>query len=106
MARLADTADDVRARLPAVLESWEFMRDHVLHDGVVERPLKELCFRYVADPDALDIEALHGRERVALEWARAIVWDSDIADDALWEQLHAHFSEPELVELGCSIGFV
>ena len=106
MARLGRTADDIRARVPAVLESWQFMRDHVLHDGVVERPLKELCFRYVADPDAVELDDFHGRERLALEWARAIVWDSDLADDALWEQLHAQFSERELVELGCSIGFV
>lgn len=28
------------------------------------------------------------------------MWDSEIADDALWERLHRHFSEPELVELG------
>jgi hypothetical protein len=24
-------------------------------------------------------------------------------DDALWDRLHSHFSEPELVELGCFI---
>ena len=28
------------------------------------------------------------------------MWDSAIADDALWERLHAHFSDEELVELG------
>jgi hypothetical protein len=28
------------------------------------------------------------------------VWDSELADDSLWESLHGHFSEPELVELG------
>ena len=33
------------------------------------------------------------------------MWDAEVADDALWEALHAEFSEPELVELGCSIGF-
>lgn len=33
-------------------------------------------------------------------WTRAIVWDADLADDALWEELHRHFTEPELVELG------
>jgi alkylhydroperoxidase family enzyme len=53
----------------------------------------------------VDVEAFAGRERLALEWAHAIVWDSDAADDALWERLHAEFTEPELVELGCSIGF-
>lgn len=33
-------------------------------------------------------------------WTRAIVWDSDLADDELWAELHRHFSEEELVELG------
>ena len=46
-----------------------------------------------------------GRERAALEWARAIVWDADRADDDLWGRLHSFFSEEELVDLGCSIGF-
>ena len=35
-----------------------------------------------------------------MKWTRAIVWDSDLADDALWAELRSHFSEPELVELG------
>lgn len=43
------------------------------------------------------------REKVALTYTSAIVWNSDIADDALWEKLHAHFSVPELVELGSFI---
>ena len=28
------------------------------------------------------------------------------ADDAMWEELHAEFTEPELVELGHYIGFM
>ena len=28
------------------------------------------------------------------------MWDSAIADDALWDRLHEHFSTEELVELG------
>ncbi len=40
------------------------------------------------------------REKIALTYASAIVWNSDIADDALWAKLHDHFSVPELVELG------
>lgn len=28
------------------------------------------------------------------------MWDADIADDGLWADLHRHFTEPELVELG------
>jgi len=37
-------------------------------------------------------------------WTRAIVWDSDLADDALWASLYRHFTEEELVELGFFIG--
>ena len=106
MAHLAGTADEIRARVPPVLEAWEFMRDKVLRGGRVDPELKRLCFRYLAeDPETLDFDRFSGRERLALEWAYAIAWDSDKADDALWERLHAEFSEPELVELGCAIGF-
>jgi alkylhydroperoxidase family enzyme len=40
------------------------------------------------------------REKVALTYASAIIWNSEIADDALWARLHQHFTVPELVELG------
>ena len=90
---------------PDAAETWAYVRDNVLDAGIVDRGLKELCFRYVLDPDAVDVESSGGRDRAALEWAYAIVWDSDAATDELWERLHAHFSEPELVELGCAIGF-
>ena len=33
-------------------------------------------------------------------YTSAILWDAEIADDALWERLHRHFTLPELVELG------
>lgn len=35
-----------------------------------------------------------------MTYTSAIVWNSEIADDALWASLHQHFSVPELVELG------
>jgi alkylhydroperoxidase family enzyme len=106
VARLAGSADEIRARVPHVLEAWEFMRDNVLRGGLVDPALKRLCFRYLAEePEAMDFDRFDGRERLALEWAHAIAWDSDAADDALWERLHSAFSEPELVELGCAIGF-
>jgi hypothetical protein len=40
---------------------------------------------------------------VALTYTSAIIWNAAIADDALWAKLHAHFTVPELVELGCFI---
>jgi alkylhydroperoxidase family enzyme len=106
VTHLPGSAEEVRARVPAVLEAWEFIRDGVLRGGLVDPELKRLCFRYLAeDPETLDFDRFEGRERLALDWAYAIAWDSDRADDALWERLHAAFTEPELVELGCSIGF-
>jgi alkylhydroperoxidase family enzyme len=46
------------------------------------------------------------RERVALRYTDAICWNPASADDAMWSQLHAHFTEPELVELGSFIGYI
>jgi alkylhydroperoxidase family enzyme len=43
------------------------------------------------------------RQKAALAYAEAIVYRLD-ADDAFWERMHQHFSEAELVELGCMIG--
>lgn len=45
------------------------------------------------------------REKLALRYADAIMYDPAQADDKLWAALHAEFSEPELVELGYWIGF-
>ena len=42
------------------------------------------------------------RQRAALSYAEAITWRLD-PDEAFWQRLHAHFSEEELVELGCFI---
>jgi hypothetical protein len=45
---------------------------------------------------------LGDREKAALAYAEAITWRLE-PTDALWDRLHAHFSEPELVELGCFV---
>jgi hypothetical protein len=106
VARVAGTPDEARGRVPAVLEAWEYMRDEVLHGGLVDPELKRLCFRFLADdPETMDASRFPPREQLALRWARAVAWDSALADDELWAALHAQFSEPELVELGCAIGF-
>ena len=106
MPRIAATPDEMRARVPAALASWEFARDHVLRGGIVDPQLKRLCFRFLADdPDVMDFARFDAQEQLALTWARAIAWDASLADDELWAALHAEFSEPELVELGCAIGF-
>lgn len=101
---------DVRALLPAKLAAHEETRATVLEGGIVDRDLKELCARYLAEDDdvvghAGDPERFDARERAALDWTHAIAWDSGRADAALWERLHTHFTEPELVELGYAIAF-
>jgi hypothetical protein len=106
VAHLSGTADDIRGLVPAALEAYAFTRDEVLRGGLVDPELKELCFRYLAEEaEIIDLDKFDGRQRAAIEWAHAIAWDSARADDALWERLHELFSDEELVELGCAIGF-
>ena len=45
------------------------------------------------------------REKIALRYADAIVYDPNQAGDALWAQLKGEFSEAEIVEIGYWIGF-
>ena len=49
-------------------------------------------------------DAFTEREKVALTYTSAIIWNPEIADEALWAKLHSHFTIPELVELGFFIG--
>ena len=42
------------------------------------------------------------RQKAALAYAEAIAWRLDV-DDEFWDRLHSHFTEPELVELGCFV---
>jgi alkylhydroperoxidase family enzyme len=104
MSRIAPVseADAIRARVPDVLRSYAETRATVLEDGAVDPALKLLCARFLAGED---VAGETPRERAALGWAEAVGWDDRRADDALWAELHAHFSEPELVELGYFIAF-
>ncbi|MGH7873132.1 MAG: carboxymuconolactone decarboxylase family protein [Candidatus Binatia bacterium] len=47
-----------------------------------------------------DSEKFTEREKAALTYTSAIIWNAEIADEALWEKLHQYFSVPQLVELG------
>jgi alkylhydroperoxidase family enzyme len=102
------SGDAIRGLAPHVLEVHRETRDTVLESGIVERELKDLCARYLADDEEVVAHAgdpayYDGRQRAAMAWADAIAWDSERADDALWERLHSAFTEPELVELGYAI---
>ena len=120
----------VRAHVPACF--WAFARswEAIFRNGVCDHAIKELCRVYVSRAvkceycgnqrsekaraqglsegqydDLLNFETsarIGEREKAALAYAEAITWRLD-CDDALWNRLHQHFSEPELVELGCFI---
>jgi alkylhydroperoxidase family enzyme len=122
----------VRAHVPAAF--WFFANSwrDLFRNGVCDHAIKELCRLYVSRAvqceycgnqrsvkaaeagaliedhvkDLLDFESspLYGdRQKAALAYAEAITWHLD-TDDAFWERLQSHFSEPELVELGCMVG--
>lgn len=118
----------VRAHVPAVLRTFSEVWEATFYEGAVEHSLKELCRVYVSKTGACeycgsqrsqqsaregleeseyddllnfrDSDRYDERQKAALAWTDTIVWDPASADDALWERLHAHFTEPELVELG------
>ncbi|GAA4587237.1 hypothetical protein GCM10023194_35570 [Planotetraspora phitsanulokensis] len=120
----------VRAHAPnafwAFADSWKAL----FHSGVCDHAIKELCRVYISRTvkcefcgnqrsikataaglveqqydDLLNFETspkYDERQRAALSYAEAIAWGLE-ADNAFWERLHRHFSEAELVELGCCI---
>jgi alkylhydroperoxidase family enzyme len=121
----------VRAHVPAAF--WAFANSwrDLFHNGICDHAVKELCRLYVSRAvtcefcgnqrsvkaveagrvneqkvdDLLDFEKSSKyteREKAALAYAEAITWRLD-TDDAFWERLYRHFTEPELVELGCFI---
>jgi hypothetical protein len=100
----AGAAEALRARLPELYGAYDETRAGVLEGGIVDRELKELCARYLAEDFELS-DRFDERERAALRWTHAIAWSTDEADDELWAQLHALFDEPELVELGYFVAF-
>ncbi len=122
----------IRAHVPAVLRSFNQSWQAVFRDGVLDHTIKELARVYVAktldcgycagqrshlatagglaerDFDEViefrESTVLSEREKAALLLAEAIAWDPLMADDEVWDKLHEHFTEPEIVELGYFIG--
>ena len=121
----------VRAHAPnafwAFADSWKA----IFHEGVCDHAIKDLCRVYISRTvkcefcgnqrstkattaglleqqydELLNFESsdrYDDRQKAALAYTEAIAWKLD-TDDAFWERMHAHFSEPELVELGCFVG--
>jgi hypothetical protein len=92
------SGDEVRALVPDALAAHALTRETVLDSC----DLLDVCARVLAGEE---VEPASEREREAIDWAYAIEWDSDAADDDLWRRLHEHFSEPELVQLGYAIAY-
>jgi alkylhydroperoxidase family enzyme len=120
----------IRAHVPAAF--WAFARSwqSLFASGVCDHRIKELCRVYISRSvnceycgnqrsmqaaqqgfteakydELLNFESsarFDEREKAALAYAEAIAWHQP-AGDALWDRLHQHFAEPELVELGCFI---
>lgn len=121
----------IRAHVPGVMRSFTMTRQWIYHEGVLDFELKELLRAYIALTgdcaycanqgvagqmlaDQRRLDSLFNyqtspeytpRQRLALRYADVIMWDPSLADDTLWEELHAEFTEAELVELGYWIGF-
>lgn len=64
--------------------------------SIVEEPLT-----VIADP-----ASLVPRERLAIEYTRAVMTDSNRIPEPLAGRLHEHFTDPELVELSFLIGYI
>src|SRR4029079_1993349 len=117
----------VRAHVPATFWSFANTWRDVFKNGVADHKIKELCRIYVSRSvlcefcgnqrsikaaksglkeddysDLINFESstrYDERQKAALAYAEAITWDLP-AGDELWNRLHKHFSEPELVEIG------
>jgi alkylhydroperoxidase family enzyme len=120
----------VRAHVPGAFWSFANGWRDIFHNGVCEHAIKELCRLYVSrsvmcefcgnqrsikafgdkleeaqTDDLVNFEQsskYDDRQKAALAYAEAITWRLD-TNDAFWQRLYRHYSEPELVELGCFI---
>ena len=120
----------VRAHVPAAFWSFANSWRDLFHTGVCDHAIKELCRVYISRSvkceycgnqrseqgrekglvegqydELLNFETAgvyDERQKAALAYAEAIAWHLT-TDDAFWDRMHAHFTEPELVELGCAI---
>ncbi|RSM85800.1 carboxymuconolactone decarboxylase family protein [Kibdelosporangium aridum] len=122
----------IRAHVPDVLRTFSRSWQLVFREGVLDHSIKELARVFIAKTlecgycagqrphlgaqaglterefdEVIEFRkstVLGDREKAALRWAEAIAWDPAMADDEVWAELHKHFTEPELVELGYFIG--
>jgi alkylhydroperoxidase family enzyme len=120
----------IRAHVRACFWGFAHSWSEIFRQGVCDHRIKELCRVYISRSvkceycgnqrsvkaavqgitegkydELMNFEhsgRFDSREKAALAYAEAIAWHLP-DDDALWDRLHSHFTEPELVELGCFI---
>ena len=121
----------VRAHVPECFWFFANSWNDIFRNGILDHEIKELCRLYVsrsvicefcgnqrslkgqaAGIEEAQVDELmnfeksdkyNDQQKAALAYAEAIVWRSD-TDDAFWNRMHKHFTEAELVELGCATG--
>ena len=116
---------------PEILRAFAGFGDCVYPGGLLERRVKELVIitasktnecqfctnshvdlvglaDIIHDPLVVieQTDALPSRERLAVEYTRAAMADSNAIPEPLVLQLHEHFTDPELVELSFLIGYI
>ena len=116
---------------PEILRAFAGFGGSVYPGGILERRVKELViitasqrndcqFCTNSHCDLVDIgdivseplvvieqpAVLPPRERLAIEYTRAAMTDSNRVPDTLMAAMSAHFSDPELVELSFLIGYI
>ncbi len=116
---------------PEILRAFAGFGNSVYPGGLLERRVKELViitasktnecqFCTFSHCDLVDIadivqdplhviehtDALVPRERLAIEYTRAVMADSNRLPESLVQQVHEHFSDPELVELTFLVGYI
>lgn len=120
----------VRAHVPACFWAFADSWEAIFRNGVCDHAIKELCRVYVSRSVKCEYcgnqrsekaarqglregqydellnfersERFDERQKAALAYAEAITWRTEV-DDEFWARLHRHFTEPELVELGCFV---
>ena len=116
---------------PEILKAFAATGAGVYPGGLLERPLKEKVILKASIDNSCQFcrdshRALMGqlgipqgqiddlenpahlteRERLALQYTAAVMQDSNRVSDALFAQLQARFTDPQIVELTFLIGFI
>ena len=116
---------------PEILRAFAGFGNSVYPGGLLERRVKELVIITASNTNECQFcenshvdlvgiadiienplvaieatESLAPRERLAVEYTRAAMADSNAIPESMVQQLHQEFTDPELVELSFLIGYI